>query len=152
MDEIIDSLSDDRARRILETIAQARVRRGGQAIRLDRDLARALTDEFAVAPGGASASEGDVAREALRVLADEPGTAEAIVTMAEHMPETRGTFVEPGTIALATAAIIALRTHVRIEFKDGKWSFLWENEAAKDSLVRPLVEKLVGLFSSGSAG
>ena len=150
MDEIIDSLSDEGARRILETIAQARIRAGGQAIALDHDLARALTEEFTVAPGGAAASEGEVAREALRVLAEEPGTAEAIATMAEHLPEGGEKFVEPGTIALATAVIIALQTHVRIEFKDGKWSFLSERKAAKDSLVRPLVEKLVGLFSSGS--
>ena len=46
MGEIVDSLSDDRARRILETIAQSRIRRGGQAIRLDRDLARAARDSL----------------------------------------------------------------------------------------------------------
>ena len=97
MNEIVGSLSDDRARKILETIAEARIRRGGQAIELDYDLARALTD--------------------VRVLAEEPGTAEAIATMAEHTPEGGEKFVEPGTIALATAVIIALQTHIRIEYR-----------------------------------
>ena len=152
MDGIVDSLSDERARRILGRIARARLHQGGQAIALDRELVRALAEEFTVAPGGVAASEGEVAREALRVLSEEPGTAEAIATMAENLPGRGEKFVEPETIALATAAILVLQTHVRIEFKDGRWSFLGERKAAKDSLVRPLVEKLVGLFTSGSAG
>ena len=48
------------------------------------------------------------------------------------------------TVVVIAAALIALQTHVRFERgTDGKLSFLIEKKATKDTLLKPLVEKLI---------
>ena len=81
--------------------------------------------------GGAAAppiSEGDLARQALAFPAQDPAVARAIKDMSEAPVQQFGI----GTsIAVTTAVLIVVTTHVRIERdKDGKWSVPIEHRAA----------------------
>jgi hypothetical protein len=136
-------LDDASAQRILTTIARVRARD------LPEDSAQlrsALADEFKLAPTHASVSAGELARQALMVLAEDPATRLAIDSMARE--EGSGglrTFDGGATIALAVAVYFALSTALDIERdKQGKWSFKMKVKPASEAAVRKLVEKLIG--------
>ena len=49
------------------------------------------------------------------MLAEDPETRQAIATMAANLPETPSKFDAGATLALATAVLIVLQTHVRFQ-------------------------------------
>lgn len=150
MDAMIRDLNDARAIRVLATIVEARLRASdaGQ-VELTPELARDLATNFNLtADPDSSISEGDLAREALAVLADDPADREAVTALIRGpVPERFG--VDPvTTTVLITFAMIALKTHVLFERdKQGHWRFKIEKRAEDDGLVKPLVQKLLDLFS-----
>ena len=131
-------LDDDSAIQILKTIAQARLHSGVPD--LTPDLRYALADEFDASPK--PSSEGDIARAALTLLAEDPEFAEPIQIMSRQGVSTlRKSYSDPVTIALATAAILALQTRVKFKIATGgKWSFEIEK---KDGPVKLLIERLL---------
>jgi len=135
-------LYDITARHILTTIARARS--GG----LPPDLAGlrdVLATEFGMAPPATSVSPGDLARQALLVLAEDPATRHAIEAMAlEDPPLTRQTFDTGTTIAIGAAAYFALTTEIDIQRVKGQWSIKLKKKAADSATVRALVQKLLG--------
>ena len=149
MTELIASLDDATAQRILASIARARVRSGAQELSWTIDLRQALAGAFEVSgQPEPPVSAGDLARQALLLLAEDPATRQAIGTMAGHVPETRERFDFGTTVALAVAVLVALQAHVRFERdKNGRWSIQVEKRPTKDTLLKPLVEKLLGFGS-----
>ena len=139
----IAELDDFTAQRILRTIFRARS--SGK----DEDhtgLRSALMTEFEAVPSHASVSDGDLARQALIVLADDPATAVAIETMAKEtaLSSHRQTYDGGASIALAVAALFVLRTGMDIERdKQGKWSIKVKVKPGSDSAVKKLIEKLI---------
>lgn len=131
-------LDDASAIHILKTIAQARLR--SDVPDLTPELRYALADEFDASPE--PSSEGDIARAALALLAEDPDFAEPIQIMSRQGVSTTGQrYSDPVTIALTTAAILALQTRVKFKIASGgKWSFEVEK---KDGPVKLLIERLL---------
>ena len=153
LDDQICRLDDDAAVRILEAVAGARLHadEGAYQTELTPELSRALREEFAVGPGDPRATgRGDLAREALLVLAADPQqrpALEAFVRNPSAVPESMFLLESAGgTIALLIAALIALQTRVTIK-SDPKGTMSWtiEKEPTDLSLLKPLVEKLLSL-------
>jgi hypothetical protein len=140
MDDLINSLDDIAAVRILGILA--RRRGGGREIELTPEIRRSLQEEFGVAPAPDRPSEGDLSRQALITLAQDPETHEAITALSKGPPPQR--FEPVTTVAIVAGALIALQTHVRFE-RDagGKLKFLIEKKPTKDALLKPLVQKLI---------
>jgi hypothetical protein len=139
----IQSLNDATAILIVKGIASSRPAPGGERIALTPDLEKALADEFKIAgPAGATISEGELARQALQVLAEDPEMTKTIERMASTPPEGAQTF--DFGIGLTVAVLIVLQTHVKFERgSDGKWSLSMEKKPTSDSLLKGLVQKLI---------
>ena len=138
MDDMIRGLDNARAVRVVETFAQARLRAGGVAeTEWTPELDRVLRQDFPIeadAGWAASVSEGDLARQALLLLADDPQNREALAALiAGPSPET---FFGVGEVALITALLVALQTHVLFERdRDGKIRIKIEKKPTRDSLL-----------------
>jgi hypothetical protein len=138
----LTELDDATAERILTTIARAR---SGEPVPDLAGLCHVLADELDIAPPATKVSPGDLARQALLVLADDSATRHAIEAMAlEDPPVTRQTFDTGTSIALGVAAYYALTTAFDIKYAKGPWSIKLNKKAADSATVRALVQKLLG--------
>jgi len=143
--DFLAALDDATARRVLATIAQARGLGAATPTEPTAELGRELAEAMEVAPAGEPATEGEVARLALRLLAEDPGTREAIVALAASEPPPM--FSATATIAVTTAVLLVLQTHFRFaRGKDRKSSVAIEKKPTAEPLLRPLVQKLLSLF------
>jgi hypothetical protein len=142
--DLIRSLDDKTAKQILGRIAGSQPAPGGVRITWSPEIGKALADEFQVAaPPGGAISEGDLARQALLVLAEDPEAAIAIERLASIPTESGQTF--DFGIGVAVAVLIVLQSHVKFDRNtDGKWSLKVEKKPTSDSLVKGLVQKLIG--------
>jgi len=140
----LSQLDDATAQRILAAIARARS--GKVPEPLPPDLRQALADDFQVAPSHSIPSDGDLARQALIVLAEDPATRSAIDAMAAEASSSRLYAFDSGaSIFLGIAAYFALSTALDIKRdKDGTWSFHMKVKPASEAAVKKLVEKLIG--------
>src|ERR1039458_2245788 len=82
MTDTIRNLDDLAAQHILEVIARSPAHNSSEDIPWSSSLRQALVGKFQVQPGTAPVSEGELARQALLVLAEDPQTRQAIETMA----------------------------------------------------------------------
>lgn len=141
----LSHLDDETAQRILTTIARARSGSLSEAPPLS-GLRAALVDDFQVVASHTSVSAGELARQALMVLAEDPATRVAIDSMAAEAGSGGcHRFDVGGTMALGFAAYFALSTAIDIQRdKDGKWSFKMKVRPASEGAVKKLVEKLIG--------
>ncbi len=150
MSDRIVALNDKNAVHILNTIAQSCMRDGNFETDITRELSDALQGAFEVEPSPEAPSEGDLARQALLALSEVPeyqGPLSALVNDPRSVSFTLDPVV---TTAVATAALVVLQTHVRIERdKNGKLSVLIEKEPTKDRLLKPLVQKILSFIPSG---
>lgn len=149
MDDMIRGLDDSQAVRVLTTFARVRLRAGGVAeTEWTPELDRALRQDFpaeADAGRAASVSEGDLARQALLLLADDPQNRDALTALIEGPPPE--SFEVVGTVALLAAMLVVLQTHVLFERdRDGKIHIKIEKKPTQDSLLKNLVQKLLGFF------
>lgn len=79
-----------------------------------------LAEVFGDPPAGPPPTDADLARAALALEAQDPAVAEALEVMAERGAPPVMDLGE--TVAILTAAIAVLQTHVRIErTQAGKW-------------------------------
>jgi hypothetical protein len=145
LEPTIAALRDADAIRILDAVSKSLPRADEKKPAWSTELAGALEREFNGAPAVA-ASEGEVAREALRVLALDPSYQEPIAALASGPAPER--FVEPVTgTAVVVLALMALQTHVKIKRDDkGQWSFLVEKPSASPELLKSLAGQLLGLM------
>ena len=140
----IASLDDATARRVLATFARAQANPTETA--LTPELRQALR-EFATGPETAavSASEGDLARAALLLLADDPQQQPMLTALIEGPAPTRFGVLE--TVAIVSAVLVVLQTHVKFERdKAGRWSVKIEKKPTDNSLLKPLVQKLLSFI------
>jgi hypothetical protein len=146
MPDLIQSLDDKTAKQILSRIAGSQPAPDGVRIAWSPDIEKALADEFEIgetSEGAARISEGELARQALLVLAGDPEAAIAIERMALTRPEGGQTF--DFGIGVAVAVLIVLQTHVKFKREpSGKWSLELEKKPTSDTLLKGLVQKLIG--------
>jgi hypothetical protein len=144
MSDIIRKLDDATSQHILGLIARSRATTIAENVDWTSDIRRALASEFEAAPATTPVSDGELARQALLVLAEDTDTRNAIETMASQ-PQSLQKFDLGATIALTTAVLIVLQTHVRFERgTDGKWSLRVEKKPTSEALLKGLVQKLLG--------
>lgn len=142
--DIIQSLDDATARRVLATFARAQATPTETA--LTPELRQALR-EFAPAPETAavSANEGDLARAALLLLADDPQQQPMLIALIDGPAPTKFGVLE--TVAIISAVLVVLQTHVKFERdKEGRWSIKIEKKPTDNSLLKPLVQKLLSFI------
>jgi hypothetical protein len=108
------------------------------------EIERALRAAFPDVAGPDAAevgavSEGELARDAVRLLADDPDYREAVTFLSGVPPEA---FAVPGmgTIALTVAALVVLQTYILFERDpDGKIHIKIEKQPAGEGLLKSLV-------------
>src|SRR5579871_3992028 len=137
-------MTDETSIYILRTIAQARLRPKSDELPPESALLGALTREFGEATS--PATEGDLARSALDLLGQDPTYAELInVLNAQSAPQK---FQDPTTtISVATAAILALQTHIRFKLDHGKVSIEMEKKPISDPALKALIDRLIAFLS-----
>ncbi len=143
MPDIIGTLDDVTAQRILSVIARSRTAMVSGKADWSADLRQALASEFDAGSETTPVSDGELARQALLVLAEDPDTRNAIETMASQ-PQSLQKFDFGASIALTAAVLIVLQTRVKFERgANGKWSLQVEKKPTSDALLKGLVQKLL---------
>jgi hypothetical protein len=140
---------DETSISILKAIAQARLGPAAGELPPTPELRSALATAFG-SPEPASASEGELARAALDLLRQDPAFAEPIQVMASQAggAASRQRYLEPLTIGLATAAVLALQTRVKFNLDSNhKWSIEVDKKSAGDAAVKLLVQRLLPFLS-----
>jgi hypothetical protein len=153
LEDQIRQLKDEEAVRILEAVAGAKlnVDEGAYQTELSPELGRALREEFALGPEEAKPTdEGDLAREALIVLAEDPKERPALESFLRDpsAAPTRMAVLElAGGTAVLVAALVVLQTHVKIR-RDAKGNLSWsiEKKPTEVPLLKPLVARLTALL------
>jgi hypothetical protein len=147
LNQLITGLADTDAVRILQTFAAPWQRRGAVKTELTPDLRQALAAEFADAAPATGATEGDLARAALLLAAEDDANREPLrALITGPAPESLGF---AASITVITAAIIALQTHVKFERdKDGRLHVKIEKKPLNDALLNDVINKLFG-YSPG---
>ena len=137
----IDALSDARAQHILTTFARNQPDYHEAA--LSPEWLEALSSE----PASAPVSEGDLARAALLLLADDPAQRPIIDAMASHQAAEQFGLVE--TAVVMGSVLFVLGTHVKLERDQaGKWTFKIEKKPTNAKILTSLLEKLSGWIPS----
>jgi hypothetical protein len=140
------TLDDVAAIHILKTIAQARLGPDTPDLTPTPDLREALAAAFG-APSAMPASEGDLARAALAVLAEDAEFAGPIQAMSREVPASPQRYTDPATtIALTTAALLVLQTRIKVKGKVGDWALDIDKKAMGDGALKVLVERLLSLW------
>ena len=149
MEQRIRQLDDETAVRVLGVFAQARADGPDRQTALTTPLRSCLREQFGETP--AEVSAGDLAREALAILAMDAQDAAGIDALIARPPPVR--FDGGATLALGAAVLIALQTRVRFERKpDGRYAVLIEKPSATSALLTPLVQKLLAWVPDGPFG
>ncbi len=144
MEEKIRSLDNGTALRVLQAFAKPRLRDKRLETELAPGLRQALANAFNAAPGSDTTTAGDLAREALLLLANDPQNHESLKALIEGpAPEVFG-LVE--SAAVVTAVLVILQTHVSVKRdKSGTWQIKIEKHPTRDGLLQSLVAKLFAL-------
>ncbi len=148
MREIIEGLEDYRAKDILAKIAETLKRRGYENS-WSPEMGPALRDTFKPDDCLQPVSEGDLARHALLILAEDPIYREPIRSFIQGpSPERFG--IDAGTVWLIPAVLLVLQTHIKVRRNGaGKWEFLLEKKSTDIELLKPLISKLLGWIQGG---
>lgn len=139
--KLIQKLSDAAAVGVLRAIVE------GVGAPPPTDETAEAAAALAAAEPGATPGDGEAARLALRLLADDPAYAVQVRALVTN-PPARLLAADPITIALLSAGVtFALKTHIRIEkLPSGKWIFKLEKRPVSDGLIGPLIKKLAALL------
>lgn len=147
MREIIEGLEDFRATTVFTKFAETLKGRGSE-ITWSPEMRLALRDAFDPDACTKPVSDGDIARQALLILAEDSAYREPIRALIQGpSPERFG--VDPGTITLITAVLLVLQIHIKIK-RDaaGKWEFLFEKKPTDAEILKPFISKLLGWIQS----
>lgn len=139
-DRIVSS-DDATARRVLDAIARAQTASAETA--LTPELRQALRDFAAGAETTAfPASDGDLARAALLLLADDPQQQPILTALIEGPAPAQ--FGPAKNAAVVAAVLLVLQLYVKFEYdKDGRWSVEIIKTPVDKTLLLPVVEKLL---------
>ena len=146
----IASLDDETAARALKTFSAARLGEGQCQPQCTPELRAVLEEHFSSAgPDTTQPSEGELARRALRVLAQDAELAEQLRTLASGSVAQKMT-VDAAEIGIVTAALVALQTHVDIERdKDGRWRLRIRKPSASEDLLKARAQAFLGFLGGG---
>ena len=141
---MIHNLDDTRARRILAAVVRSRIAEPRVPTGWSPALGQALAGRFEVQPESPAVSEGELARQSLLVLAEDPEMRRAIETMAANWNAFRQKFDLDRTLGTTAAVLLVLQTRLKFaRASDGKWSVKVEKKSTSDALLKGLVQKLI---------
>jgi hypothetical protein len=150
MQDRLASLDDPTAIGLLFALALPRLRHDSVQTELTPDLREALSTTYGAA--SAAPSEGELARQTLLFLALDPSMQPVLTAFldgpqAEQLGKPAAKTAAGGkTISVAVAVLLALQTHVHIERDDaGKWSFVVDKPTTSEAILKPIVQRLLGL-------
>jgi hypothetical protein len=137
-------IDDKNAIQTLHTIAHARLRPQSYNLPSDAEACAALLtalDDVSPVP----ATEGELARAALEFLALDPAYAEPIRVMTSQPGGLSAQkYFDLATITTSAAVLLVLMTRFKAKRNQkGEWSIEIDKPAAKDALLKPLIEKLL---------
>ena len=145
IEKLVNEIPDVTAQRILRTIVRSRAS-GFDPITWTGDLRHSIVDAFDLSPD-ASVSEGEIVRQSLLLLAEDADTRNAIAVMASRPEESVRKFDAGANIAIATAVLFVLQTHIEVERdKTGKWTFRVEKKPTSGPLLKGFLQKLVAFL------
>ncbi len=143
----IEQLSDRQALGLLKQLSAALANMDGYETAWRPEIKEALKEALGAEPERTPASEGDIARMALALAAESPGAAQRIVVYMED-PQTRS-FDAGATIGLIAAALVILQLRVNFKYHGSKVDVEIDKPTASESLIKPLVEKMLGYIPDG---
>jgi len=140
MDNVLDTIDDRRAVEILAMVAKGRgLLQDAHGIEV-RQAQAALADAFGPPAPGDIPTEGELARQCLRLLSQDPDTAQAIAVMAKQPDQAPQRFFL-AEVSVVTLALVVLSTRVVYEKdKSGKVSFKVEKKALSDAVLKKVVD------------
>lgn len=95
----------------------------------------------------ATETEGELARAALRLLADDPAHRPVLTALVKGPPPQRYGVVE--TAAVVGVVLFVLGSHVVVERDpEGRWRFKFEKKPTDPRLLKTLMEKLMGYLDN----
>jgi len=149
MHDKIHNLDDAAAIRMLNTIAKHHFGADETQSALAPNLAAALQNETGLTAADGRVSDGDIARQALMALADDPHLQPVIADMVANPQPHR--FIEPvSTILLTAGVVVALQTRFKVKRdEDGKLSWEIGKEATDNEIVKEFVGKFLSWVPSG---
>ncbi|OLN29783.1 hypothetical protein DVDV_0959 [Desulfovibrio sp. DV] len=142
MEYVLDTITDRRAVEILARVVKGRgLLQEAPGIEV-REAQAALAAAFEKPGPGDIPTEGDLARQCLRLLSQDPDTAQAIAVMAEQPGQGPQRFFL-AEVSVVTLALVVLGTRVRYEKdKSGKVSLVVEKEALSDAVLKKFVDMI----------
>lgn len=148
MENVLDNLTDRRAVEILAMVAKGRgLLQDAPGIETWEARA-ALVSAFGMPGQGNIPTEGELARQCLRLLSQDPDTALAIAEMAAQPDQGPQRFFLT-EVSVVTLALVVLGTRVRYEKdKSGKVSLMVEKKALSDAVLK----KFAGMFQRFLSG
>lgn len=146
MRRMIETLDDTTVKGILARVA-ASLEQKEAVTEWSPEMGQALRDAFGAPSQTTPVSEGELARQALALLAEDPAYRELIRALIEGpAPERFG--LEITAIAMVPVVLLVLQTHVRFKRdKAGKWEILIEKKPTQTALLKSLIEKLLSWIS-----
>ncbi len=153
MKNIIQSLSDEEAARILGAVCRNIFDSGCKPVNPNAGMLEALSSQFSVSGTATVPSKGQLARQALLLLAEEPQYEEPIRSMASNPHWADASFaVDPVMItSVLTAAVVVLQTRLKItRDPQGRWTVEIDKQAASENLIKDFVKSIVGFWKKGN--
>lgn len=145
LEDDIRQLSDADAGRILATFARHQPNYREQS--LAPQLSAALHADSDLSP--ATATEGELARIALLLLADDPAHRPVLTALVNGPPPQQYGVVE--TVVVVGGVLFVLGSYVAVERDvNGQWRFKFEKKPTDPKLLKTLMEKLLGYLDSGA--
>lgn len=142
LNNAIDELDDSKAVRLLAMVARADGA-GTMPDIADAERLLASTRSNEAECPGEGVTEGELARAALRWLAEDTRLRQAIDDMAARpTPERYGFEVGIGAVAIV---LLLLKTRGVIEYKDGRWHFKLELADVKHGPLKTVLDLLARL-------
>ena len=143
----IQALDDATAIRVLTTIAQAHADTALTDTKLAPDFQDVLKSEFELETAAGSVSDGEMARQALQLLAQDPDMHDRITGLAEKPPDL---FMEPVTgMLLAGAVLFVLKTHFEFKYENGKTTLIIKSKPLDKQLLKGFTQKLLTWLPGG---
>ena len=147
MENVLDSIDDKRAVAILTRVAKGRGLLQCAPCLEVRQAQAALAEAFGQAGAGDTPTEADLARQCLRLLSQNPDTAQAIAAMAGQ-PDRGAQCFFVAEVSVIVLALAVLGTSGRFELdKTGKVTLVVEKKALSNEVLKKLVDMIQRFFS-----
>ena len=142
----IEQLNNADAVRILDTLRKNALNSNESVTECSTELQEALQAEFGSPTETSPVSQGDMARAALTLLAEDPQLAANIQALTSPPPVKFLSGVE--TALVVTGCLLALQTRVRFHRqKDGKWTFTIDKPSTSEGTIAKLAQTLLSHVS-----